>query len=125
MSEALKITEPEAIPVDELPVPKGYRILIRMAEPKRQTAGGIILADTSIEAEQYMMYLGKVEAMGELCYHHKKFENGDPWCQVGDWIAFGQHAGQILEMKGQRFKLINDDNVMAVIPKPEIMKVYV
>lgn len=127
---ATEVTQAGGVPQvaeADLPIPTGWRLLVKMAEPKRKTAGGVYMPDVSVEAEEYLVYIGKVLRMGPLCYSPERpaFEGGAPWCKVGDWIAFGQHAGQAIEIFGERFKILNDDSVMAVIPEPDIIKIYV
>lgn len=83
----------------EWPKPVGWRILIDPMRPKATTKGGIAVPTETQTAETFMNYVGRVVAMGELCYKHGKFEGGTPWCKVGDWVAYGQHAGQTLTVR--------------------------
>lgn len=123
---AQKATQlPSAI---ELPVrPVGWRILIEPVEIKRETASGIALPDEAVRAQEYLRYFGVVKAMGELCYKHNKFKphpDAKPpvWCKVGDYVAFGRHAGQevIVNEDGtvKKLKLVNDDEILAVVDDP-------
>lgn len=67
--------------------------------------------------------------MGPLCYQHAKFEGGEPWCKVGDCIAFGQFAGQeiLANTDGwvEKLRLINDDEVLCVLSSLEAVTIYV
>jgi co-chaperonin GroES (HSP10) len=112
--------------MSEAPVrPAGWRILVEPVEIKRETAGGIALPEESVQAQEYKRYSGEVVAMGHLCYRHDKFKphpNADPipWCKVGDVVAFDKHAGQEIvqktdDGKEKRYRIINDDNVLAVV----------
>lgn len=81
------------------PIPVGWRILVDPLEPKSVSDGGIILADETTQAEMHLNYVGRVVASGPLCYRHSKFADGGEWCKVGDWIAYGQYAGQTITVK--------------------------
>jgi co-chaperonin GroES (HSP10) len=107
--------------------PTGWRILVEPIEVQRQTAGGILLAEESVKAQEYLRYIGKVVEVGELSYRDPKFRPHPnaphaPWCKVGDYIAHGKYAGQevIANVEGQqkRYRLLNDDEVLAVIDDP-------
>ena len=113
------------VPAEDLPIVQGWRVLVQLAEPKEQSAGGIILPDQTKDAQVYLCSLGLVVGIGPLCWKHGKFQDCDPWCQVGDWITLGHSAGQALEVRGTRFRLIYDENVMAVVPNPMALKIYV
>lgn len=107
------------------PQPTGYRILIKPVEVKQHSAGGIALPEMAQKAQEHLRYIGQVVAMGPEAYQHEKFQQ--PWCKVGDWIAYGQYAGQTLTVRGadgpEQFRLINDDEVLAVV-NPDTMMVY-
>jgi len=108
----------------------GYRLVIRPVEPIRRTAGGIILADESVRAQEHLGNCGIVEDMGELAYTGKKFEGSGPWCQIGDYVAFNKYAGQLLVGKPlepggdpQRWRVMNDDEVLCRITDPEALEI--
>lgn len=111
-----------------LPVrPVGWRILVEPVEIKRETAGGILLAEEAVKAQEYLRYFGKVVEMGHLSFSEDKFKHhpnapAKPWCSVGQFVAFGKYAGQeiIVNVDGEqkRLRLLNDDEVMAVVDDP-------
>ena len=109
--------------------PTGWRILVRPVKIEERTAGGIHLPDSVKQAKEHLRYIGQVVSMGTLCYQHAKFEGGKPWCQVGDYIAFGQYAGQeILANTAEgveKLRLINDDEVLCTLDSLEAVTVYV
>jgi co-chaperonin GroES (HSP10) len=41
---------------------------------------------------------------------------------VGDYVAFGRFAGQKLTHKGVKLLLVNDDEILAVVPNPETLQ---
>lgn len=110
----------------------GWRILVEPVEIKRTTAGGIELPPEAIRAQEFLRYFGKVVDVGTLAYHDEKFKehaNREPqaWCKVGDHIAFGRHAGQEIGVKVggelKKLRLLNDDDVLAVIDDPAALQV--
>ena len=59
-----------------------------------------------------------VVAMGPDCYTDtNKFPTG-PWCKVGDFVITRPYAGSRLDIFGTEMRLINDDNVEAVVENP-------
>lgn len=121
--------EAEHMPLNKLPQPVGWRVLVGMIKIENTTEGGIALLDESVEKQEYLRSVGKVLAVGEDVYKHPKFQGGielsartpQAWCNVGDIVLVGQYAGQTVrcvDEQGdvQKVKLLNDDEVLAVIP---------
>tara|TARA_R110000851_G_scaffold114159_2_gene239180 strand:+ start:712 stop:1173 length:462 start_codon:yes stop_codon:yes gene_type:complete len=103
----------------KLPQPTGYRILILPFSPKQKTKGGIYLADSVLEKERIGTNVGFVVALGPDAYRDgNKFPEG-PWCQVRDWVIFGRYAGARLKIEGGELRLLNDDEILAVVSNPE------
>lgn len=100
-------------------VPKGFRVLVQMPEPKAKTAGGLFVPDKTKDRESTASMVGQVIAMGEDAYQDlERFAHG-PWCAVGDWVVFRSYAGTPLKCRGREYRLINDDTVEAVTFRPE------
>jgi len=85
------------------PQPVGWRILVQPATPASVSEGGIIMAEETMNAERHLNYVGLVLRLGPLCYKHPKFLNengvGEPWVKEGDWVAYGQYAGQKIQVR--------------------------
>ena len=101
----------------ELPIPCGFRMLIRPVAPVKKTQGGIILTDKSIEDQSYLNHKGRVIAMGNECYDKSE----KPWCKVSDYVVYGRYAGSKIDVSGVKMLLLNDDEVLAVLPNPNIL----
>lgn len=107
--------------------PTGWRLLVDPIDVKDTTDGGIALAEETIRAKRTQRWAAKVIAMGPLAYKDvDKFGiNGVPvpWCKVGDIVGIPQYAGQpvIVKINGEpyEFRLMNDDEVLAVITDPD------
>ena len=123
MGNAMK--NDEWITADEAPDPKvlpripGYHLLVRPVSVKKETKGGIILPDSTVNDISYLTTVGKVLAIGETAYEDEdKFPKG-PWCSVGDYVCYGKHAGQKFFYKGVRLLLLFDDQISMVIEDPK------
>ena len=100
-----------------------YRIIVDPIEVDEQSKGGLMYASETKENQKYLRYYGQVISMGPLVFSQDKFLDADGvrhrGCEVGDWIAYGQHTGiDICILEGEdvlRLRTINDDQVLAVI----------
>ena len=63
--------------------------------------------------------MGLIVSLGPNAYADQdKFPNG-PWCKEGDWVIFGRYAGARFRIEGGEMRLLNDDEILAVISDPE------
>ena len=111
--------------LDTIPDPVGYRILVRPWTGSKKTKGGIILTDTASDTIQMTTVVGLVVEMGDLCYADKeKFPKG-PWCKKGQFVIYGRYAGSRFKTKYGEHRILNDDEIIATISKPEdILHLY-
>jgi chaperonin GroES len=108
--------------LEKLPNPTGYRILILPFTQKTVTRGGIHLAESYIEKERLGTNVGFVVSLGPDAYKDStKFPNG-AWCEARDWVIFGRYAGARIKIDGGDLRLLNDDEILAVINSPEDVK---
>ena len=117
-----KILDPDKIEdssLERLPKPTGWRLLILPYRGKGKTEAGIFLPDTVVDREAVATVCGYVLRTGPLAYKdEEKFPNG-PWCNEKDWIIFGRYAGARFRIDGGEVRILNDDEVIAVIQDPE------
>ena len=105
--------------LDRIPKPTGWRIVILPYRGTNKSKGGIVLADQTIERQQLTTTCGYVLKVGPLAYADEaKFPQG-PWCKEGDWIIFGRYAGARMNIDGGEIRILNDDEILAVISDPE------
>ena len=103
----------------QLPQPTGWRILVLPYKGQGKTKGGIILSDETIEERGYTTVTGLVLKVGPDAYKDKeRFSNG-PWCKKNDWIIFGRYAGSRFGIEGGEVRILNDDEIIAVVKDPE------
>ena len=121
---AEKVKENKSL-LDKLPNPTGYRMLVLPHAGVRKTKGGILLADSTLETIQMTTVCAYVLKQGDLCYNDKeKFPNG-PWCKPGDWVIFGRYAGARFKIEGGEVRILNDDEIIAVVDDPnDILQTY-
>ena len=114
-------TSPEGVKsyLSILPKPVGYRMLIRPWSGEKKTKGGILLSDTTHEMIEMTTVVGLVIMMGDLCYKdEKKFPNG-AWCKEGQFVIYGRYAGSRFKTKYGEHRILNDDEIIATIRRPE------
>ena len=105
-----------------LPIPKGYKLLIYVPELKKKTAGGILIPEASLDREKTASIVGLVLAKGPDAYGDlDKFKSG-PWVEEGDWAMFHSYSGTRFRVAGKEYRLINDDTIEAIVPKPEVVE---
>ena len=113
----------EKIELDEdttrkLPEPKGYKLLIAIPKLEEKTQGGVIIPDKLKGLEETASIIGLVIALGEAAYKDaEKFPDG-PYCKEGDFVIFRSYSGTRFKLRGEEFRLINDDTVEAVVDDP-------
>lgn len=104
--------------MSNLPAPAGYRLLIALNEIPERTRGGIIIPDATKDAERAAGVTGRVVAMGPDAYTDTdKFPSG-PWCKLGDNVLFGKYAGARFKYQDVEHRMLNDDEIMGVVPDP-------
>ena len=111
--------------IDELPTPTGWRLLVLPFTPKDKTAGGIIIAQESLDKARIATNCGYVLKIGPLAYLDKEKYPTGPWCKEKDWGIFARYAGSRLPIEGGEVRLLNDDEVLGTIPDPESVLHYI
>ena len=110
--------------IERLPDPTGWRILVLPYKGQGKTKGGIILADETIEERGYPTVTGLVLKMGPDCYTDEKRYPHGPWCKKNDWIIFGRYAGSRFGIEGGEVRILNEDEIIAVVKDPEDILQY-
>lgn len=86
------------------------RIVVKPIEAEEMTAGGIVIPDNAKEKPTR----GEVLAVGE----GKALDNGSvraPKVKVGDKVIYGQYAGSSYKVDGVEYKIVREDDILAVI----------
>ena len=114
-------TDPKGIKeyLNIIPTPVGYRMLVRPWSGKKKTKGGIILSDETNDKIAMTTVVGLVVKMGDLCYQDKeKFPSG-AWCKEGTFVVYGRYSGSRFQTKFGEHRILNDDEIIGTIGKPE------
>jgi chaperonin GroES len=102
----------------KLPTPVGYKILIAIPEVSEKTEGGVYMPDNLKTVEETASIIGFVLKVGAGAYaDQSRFPDG-PWCKEGDFVIFRSYSGTRFKIKGQEFRIINDDTVEGVVDDP-------
>ncbi len=84
--------------------PLGARVLIRPLEQETTTKSGIILPETAKEKPQQ----GRIEAVG----NSEEMQSG---LAVGDLVLFAKYSGNEIEVDGQKYIIMEENDVLARI----------
>jgi co-chaperonin GroES (HSP10) len=102
----------------QLPVPKGYKILVTLPEAEEQYDNGLVKASSTMHYETVLSNVLFVVELGDLCYKDEtRFPTG-PWCKKGDFVMCRANTGTRFNIHGREFRLINDDSIEAVVEDP-------
>jgi co-chaperonin GroES (HSP10) len=44
------------------------------------------------------------------------------WCKVGDYVLTGKYVGLKFKYENEDYSIINDDEVVAIVPEPDKIK---
>ena len=112
-------SETESTNLEKLPELTGWRLLVLPYKGQGKTKGGVILTDETMQERGYTTVTGLVLKQGPDCYKdEERFPNG-PWCKVNDWIIFGRYAGSRFGIEGGEVRILNEDEIIAVVKDPE------
>ena len=105
--------------LDRLPDPTGWRLLVLPYKGQGKTKGGVILTDETMQERGYTTVTGLVLKMGAECYTDETRFPKVPWCKKGDLIIFGRYAGSRFGIEGGEVRILNEDEIIAVVKDPE------
>ena len=113
-----KAVEKQKKELEKVPNPTGYRIVLFPLKLDSKTKSGIILTDDTVQESQLTTNICKVLKVGPDAYKDKeKFPTG-PWCKQDDWVLITRYAGSRIRIDGGELRIINDDEILAVIDDP-------
>jgi len=115
---SLVLNKSEEEKARQLPIPKGYKILVTLPDIEEEYENGIIKAGTTVYHEQLLSNVLFVVELGDMAYADQtRFPTG-PWCKKGDFIMCRANTGTRFKIHGREFRLINDDSIEAVVEDP-------
>lgn len=118
------VDAPEETASDEqkaksLPEPTGWKILCVVPDVSNTFENSsIIKAESVMRQEEHTTTVLWVLKVGPQAYKDPdKFLTG-PWCKEGDFVLVRAYAGTRFKIFGREFRLLNDDQVDAVVEDP-------
>ena len=102
-----------------LPEPTGWKLLCVVPDVKDTFENSsIVKAESFMKAEEHATTVLFVLKVGPDAYKDTaKFPTG-AWCKEGDFILVRTYSGTRFKIFGKEFRLINDDQVDAVVQDP-------
>jgi len=104
-----------------LPTPTGWKLLCVVPEVEAKIAGtslDLIRDTATMRQEEHATTVLFVLRVGQDAYKDTaKFPTG-AWCKEGDFVLVRTYSGTRFKIFGKEFRLINDDQVDAVVQDP-------
>ena len=85
--------------------PMADRVLVKTAAAEEKTAGGIIIPDTAKEKPLQ----GEVLAVGQGT------KDEEMVLKAGDQVLYGKYAGTEVELDGEKYIIMRQSDVLAVL----------
>jgi chaperonin GroES len=97
-------------------IPVGGRIFIKPDAVEEKTKSGIHLPTVAIDAAKQLQTRGTVLAVGEDACYYATGERWHPCIEPGDIVLTARYAGVLHRLNsGEEIRIINDDDVTAVL----------
>jgi co-chaperonin GroES (HSP10) len=114
--------------------PAGFRVLVKILESEntkqakkemeRAKNSGIVLAkeaedtlENEISKSQTTNSYAEVISIGRTAF--KAYDDGVPWCEIGDVVLIATYAGKASIEEGILYRTINDEDIIHVWKKGE------
>lgn len=105
-----------------LPKPTGFHILCIVPEAKEKFDDSPLLKSKKLqEDEESGTNVLFVLDIGPDAYKDEKRFPSGPWCKKGDFVLVRTYAGTNFKIFGKPFRLLNDDQIEAVVSDPRGM----
>lgn len=119
-----RIDEPDEAATSEqkasaLPKPTGFRILCIVPDAKQNFDDSPLLKSKQLmqDEESGTNVLFVLDIGPDAYKDEMRFPSG-PWCKKGDFVLVRRYAGTSFKIFGKSFRVINDDQVEAVVADP-------
>ena len=93
--------------------PAGHRVIVKPDDPPEKI-GQIFVPGWVKDNKVFEIVKGTVVEVGLTAW--RAFDEGKPWCKVGDKVMFAKYGGCIIEDEktGDKLRLLNDEDITAV-----------
>ena len=95
--------------------PTQYNVIVKVEDVEQKTAGGLILADETIEKKQFARQRGKLVAASPLAFTYAEWPDPSDKPQIGENVVFAKYnATQFEGDDGQSYWLMKDESVIGI-----------
>lgn len=105
----------------EIPIPLGWKVIVKPKDGKTTTDGGIDVSATKA-AQEHLVYMGEIIAMGEAAFSARTAGGIDmsQWKakpEVGDCVIYSPYGGMQIRPSGYDgfILLMNDTDIHGII----------
>lgn len=117
--EEVLVPETDEAKASALPDPVGFKILCALPNIEAKFTGtDLIRPGIIVDQERLATVVLFVMKLGPDAYKDKERYPSGPWCKVGDFVLVRQYSGTRMTIYGKEFRLINEDQVEAVVQDP-------
>ncbi len=94
-------------------IPIEYNVIVLPDPVEEKTAGGIILADATIEQEQSGATRGVLVAISDLAFNYEPAYSDEKPVKIGDRVAYSRYAGAEIDGEdGEKYRVIKDKDII-------------
>lgn len=94
--------------------PLADRLVVRVVENEKITAGGIIIPDSAAMVQGHIK--GEVLAVGNGA-KNKKGQVRPLDVQLGDYVLFAQYSGTKIEFNSEELQIVKESDIMGIVQK--------
>lgn len=94
--------------------PVEYNVLIRPDPVEEKTQGGLILPDTTKDADKHAQQRGTIVSMSPLAFDYAEWPAGQK-PEIGNRVLFARYEGILVKDGEDEFRLVKDKAIAAVI----------
>ena len=103
----------------QVPDPATYHLLCVLPDIEEEYGdSGLVKAGQTMHFEELLSPVLFVVKMGPDAFKDEKRFPSGPSCKVGDFVLVRPNTGTRIKIHGKEFRLINDDQVDAVVQDP-------
>lgn len=103
----------------QLPEPTGWKILCIVPEVTDTFENSnIVKAEAFMRSEENATTILYVLKVGPQAYKDESKFAGNAWCKEGDFVLVRTYSGTRFKIYGKEFRLLNDDQIDAVVQDP-------
>lgn len=96
--------------------PMEFNVLVLPSEVEAKTKGGIILADETLEKEQFGRMEGTLVAVSPLAFSFADWPDPAEQPQVGQTVVFSKYqATEVTGRDGRKYWLMKDKSIAGVM----------